>query len=70
MAETTSFKRKRGRPPVGSTLVGVSFPPEQIAALDRWILNQNETGLSRPEAVRRIVSIVVRTSEEKPKVHE
>ena len=48
-------KRGRGRPPVGSTFVGVRFPPSDLAALDRWIAAQGED-LTRPEAVRRIVA--------------
>jgi len=40
---------------VGSILVGVRFPPDELAALDGWIDAQGD-GLSRPEAVRRIVA--------------
>lgn len=54
---TDNRKRGRGRPPVGSTLVGVRFPPDELAALDSWINRQGD-GLSRPEAVRRIVAKV------------
>jgi hypothetical protein len=30
---------------------------EQLAALDAWIEKQHEEGLSRPEAIRRLVEI-------------
>jgi len=35
--------------------VGVRFPPDELAALDGWI-NQQERSLSRPEAVRQIIA--------------
>ncbi|MGL4296933.1 MAG: hypothetical protein ACRCTG_14570 [Aestuariivirga sp.] len=52
---TISFKRKKGRPKVGATLVGVSFPPDLLAALDSWIAHQEDRAIKRPEAVRRIL---------------
>lgn len=55
MSISDNRKRGRGRPPVGSTLVGVRFPPAELAVLDEWIAKHGE-GLSRPEAVRQIVS--------------
>ena len=51
---TDNRKRKLGRPPVGSTLVGVRLPPTELAALDAWIAKQAEP-MSRPEALRRLV---------------
>jgi hypothetical protein len=30
---------------------------DRLAVLDAWILKQKETGLSRPEAIRRLVEI-------------
>lgn len=52
---TISFKRKKGRPKVGATLVGVSLPPDLLTALDSWIAAQEDRGIGRPEAVRRIL---------------
>lgn len=60
MAETIFDNRKlRGRPRVGSELIGVRVPPDQLAALDAWIAGHlAETGepLSRPEALRRLAA--------------
>jgi len=49
--------RKRGRPPVGSTNIGVRLPPDDLELLDLWIA-ENGSGLSRPEAMRRILRLV------------
>jgi len=49
------IRKTRGRPKVGSTGVLVKFMPDQLAALDAWIDAQGG-GMSRPEAVRRIVA--------------
>ena len=57
MADATdSFKRKPGRPKVGSTLVGVSLPPDALATLDAWIASQPEPRPKRPEAIRRLLA--------------
>jgi hypothetical protein len=56
MSDTSvSFKRKPGRPKVGATLIGVSFPPRLLSALDAWIEKQPEPKPGRPEAVRRLL---------------
>jgi len=47
-------KRKPGRPPVGSTLVGVRVPPDELADIDDWAARQKEP-LTRPEAIRTLV---------------
>jgi hypothetical protein len=53
---TLSVNRKRiGRPPVGSTLVGVRLPPDELAPLDAWIAKQDDAP-SRPEAIRRLLA--------------
>jgi hypothetical protein len=50
---TLSVNKKRiGRPPVGSTLIGVRLPPAELAALDAWIAKQDDPQPSRPEAIR------------------
>jgi hypothetical protein len=58
-------KKRIGRPPVGAILIGVRVPPADVAVLDAWI-KKSEPGLSRPEAIRRLVELglTVRT---KPK---
>ncbi|HEX3366491.1 hypothetical protein [Phenylobacterium sp.] len=49
-------RKKRGRPTVGSELIGVRLPPDQLALLDRWALNQRPP-ISRPEALRRLAAM-------------
>jgi hypothetical protein len=51
-------KKRRGRPATGGRRDGilVRLGPEQFAILDAWI-RHNDPGLSRPEAVRRLVEI-------------
>lgn len=48
-----------GRPRVGSTCVGVRFPPAELETLDRFIEKQHES-VTRPEAIRRIVRKAVK----------
>ena len=42
---------KRGRPPANTTGLMVRVPPDLLAALDRFIAEENP-GASRPEALR------------------
>src|SRR3954466_9616574 len=49
-------RKKKGRPRIGSTLVGVRLPPDQLAALDKFIAKHPEPRPSRPEAIRRMVA--------------
>jgi hypothetical protein len=56
-------KKRIGRPPVGAVAVLVRMPPDELKPLDDWILKQKEN-LSRPEAIRRLLGITLRT---KPK---
>jgi len=45
--------KKRGRPAIGAgTPIQVRLQPEQLAALDAWIMRQDGRRLSRPEAIR------------------
>jgi Arc/MetJ-type ribon-helix-helix transcriptional regulator len=48
-------KRGRGRPKVGAEPITVRMPPEQLAALDKWIEGQEEPRPSRPEAIRQLL---------------
>jgi len=59
-------KKKRGRPSVGSTFVGVRLPPDQLAALDQWIAQQPHKR-GRPEAIREILSIWLAPNYEMPR---
>jgi hypothetical protein len=49
-------KKRIGRPPVGSTFVGVRIPPAELEALDTWIAAQEDPKPTRPEALRRLAS--------------
>jgi hypothetical protein len=58
MGKTISRTRKtRGRPPTGSESVHLRVLPDQRAAIDEWIKRQKEPGLTRPEAIRRLVEM-------------
>lgn len=52
-------RKKRGRPKVDATLVGVRIPPDLLAALDahRASLGGNP---SRPEAIRSLMESMLR----------
>jgi hypothetical protein len=52
-------KRKRGRPVTTGkgTLIGVRFLKAPLARLDEWIAKQNDSTLTRPEAIRRLVEL-------------
>jgi hypothetical protein len=52
-------KRPRGRPKTTGpgTGVYVKMHDRHLDALDSWITRQKETGLSRPEAIRRLVEL-------------
>lgn len=60
----TDNRKKRGRPAVGSTLVGVRLPPAQVERLDGWISEQPEV-MSRPEALRRLAELGLAAEDEK-----
>jgi hypothetical protein len=60
---TISDNRKKkpiGRPRVDAVLIGVRVPPAGVAELDAWI-KKHEPGLSRPEAIRRLVELGLKT---------
>ncbi|MGB8604633.1 hypothetical protein [Bradyrhizobium sp.] len=58
-------KKRRGRPVTTGkgTLIGVRLLDDPLSTLDAWIAKQKEPGLSRPEAIRRLVerSLTVKT---------
>ena len=47
------IKKRVGRPPVNATPITVRIPPAMLSALDKFVSEQ--TGISRPEAVRLIL---------------
>lgn len=54
--QQTVQPKKRGPKPTGKgTPIQVRLQPEQLAALDAWIVGQEEPRPSRPEAIRRIL---------------
>jgi hypothetical protein len=50
-------KRTRGRPATNPTSIHLTLAPDPLAEVDRWIAKQKEPGLSRPEAIRRLIEI-------------
>lgn len=50
-------KRGKGRPAVNAVPITVRMPPDQLAALDRWISEQVDPKPTRPEALRRLVGL-------------
>jgi hypothetical protein len=54
---------KRGRPVTTGTgtVVGVRMLDRPLAAVDAWIAKQKEPDLSRPEAIRRLVELGLKT---------
>ena len=52
-------KKKLGRPPTGGRREGilVRMETEQFDALDAWIAKRKEPGLTRPEAIRRLLEL-------------
>jgi cytochrome c553 len=58
-------KKTRGRPSTGvGTPVQVRLSAVALEAVDAWIARQPEPQLSRPEAIRRLVSIALRKDEQ------
>jgi hypothetical protein len=52
-------KKRRGLPPTGKgTLIGVRIQPDDLATLDSWIIDDGR-GLTRPQAIRRLVEIAL-----------
>jgi hypothetical protein len=53
--------KKRGRKYAGGRNPGVlvRLEPEQMAVLDKWIAAQPEPKLTRPEAIRRLLTVAL-----------
>ena len=51
-------KKRRGPPATGKGVqVVVRMQPDPLSALDNWVAKQKEPGLTRPEAIRRLVEL-------------
>jgi hypothetical protein len=62
MTKSISRTRKsRGRPSTGAESVHLRVLPDQSAAIDAWITKQKEPDLTRPEAIRRLVELGLKT---------
>jgi len=64
MAKSISASAKRKGRPVTTgtgTTIGVRMLDALLAALDSWIDKQKESDLSRPEAIRRLVEIALKS---------
>jgi Ribbon-helix-helix protein, copG family len=58
MAKSIRVSRKyvrKNRPPGPGMNIGVRLQPDELAQLDLWIARQDD-GLSRPEAIRRMIT--------------
>ena len=49
----------RGRSKTAATLIAVRMAEEPLMLVDAWIADQKESGLSRPEALRRLVALAI-----------
>ena len=60
--DTVITKKRRGPVPTGKgTLIGVRLQPDMLAALDLFI-EDRETELTRPEAIRVILAKALKRS--------
>jgi hypothetical protein len=54
--QTVQPQKKRGPPPTGKgEPVQVRLQPDQMAALDAWIVRHPDPKPTRPEAIRRMI---------------
>jgi hypothetical protein len=63
-------RKKIGRPPTGAESVHLRILPDQAAAIEAWISKQREPGLTRPEAIRRLVELGLKAHAPEPKAVE
>jgi hypothetical protein len=58
-------KKRRGRPVTTGkgTLVGVRLLDDPLATLDAWISKQQDQKPTRPEAIRRLVELGLRSKQ-------
>jgi hypothetical protein len=63
MVKVIRKRKKVGRPATGQGLgVQVRFPPGELAVLDDWIKRDGAL-LTRPQAIRRLVAMAVKSRE-------
>jgi hypothetical protein len=60
----TRTRKSRGRPSTGAESVHLRVLPDQSAAIDGWMVKQKEPGLTRPEAIRRLVELGLKVKTE------
>jgi hypothetical protein len=54
--EPKNRPKRPGRPPIGEgTKLGLRIRPELDDAIDRWMAEQNDPRLTKPEAIRRLL---------------
>jgi len=56
------MRKVRGRPRIDATQINLRLPPDQLAALDAWIVRQPDPEPTRPEAIRRLMQIGLKAS--------
>jgi hypothetical protein len=56
MTDMAPQKRKRGRPPTGSTAINLRFNDGLLADIDAWIELQPEPRPIRTQAIRHMVT--------------
>lgn len=60
MTSISNDRKKRGRPKVGATHIGVRVPPDLLQGIDQWIAEDGamlgDPDMSRPEAIRRLTT--------------
>jgi len=59
-------KKRRCRPRVGASLIGVRVPPAELVQIDEWINGQPKPQPSRPEAIRRLVELGLASARQAP----
>ena len=60
------IKKQKGLSPTGKgTLIGVRIQPDDLATLDSWIIDDGR-GLTRPQAIRRLVEIALSSYAPRP----
>ena len=64
--QAVTTKKRTGPPQTGKgTLVGVRIQPDDLALLDAWIIDDGR-GLTRPQAIRRLVEIALSSYTPRP----
>jgi hypothetical protein len=59
MSKATPDITNRGRPDQAGAPVLVRFQPEALKRLDAWIAQQEGDALTRPQAIRRLLDMLL-----------